>query len=144
MRQDNVTKQPNKIVINILLAVLGVLALMIVIPIVATGGKAIQTDKSSSKAKYTEFERQQGLAMVTVEKGLKCPKSAEFSTNDSDWIVSNENGLIVVSSFVDANNEFNAKVRNTFIVKYKYNAESEEYAVKYLKIGDNVIYNYIS
>jgi hypothetical protein len=144
MEQGNIAKKPNKTVRNILLAILGVLVLMIVIPIVATGGKAIQTDKSSSKAEYAEFERQQRIAKTAVEKGLKSPKSAKFSTDDKDWIVSDENGLIVVSSFVDANNEFNATLRNTFTVKYKYNAESKEYAVKYLKIGDDIIYDYIS
>lgn len=63
-------------------------------------------------------------AQIDVEDILKSPKSAEHP-NRSDYIIKRDGENYEVTSYVDADNSFGAKIRTYYIVKYKWDGNTD-------------------
>jgi len=55
-----------------------------------------------------------------VKSNLKSPKSANFPFNDYRYSIS-ENNTIIIESYVDAKNSYNAEIRTNYRIELKFN-----------------------
>lgn len=60
-----------------------------------------------------------------IRDRIKTPTTAEFPWSADDATTYEGDSIFVISSYVDYQNEFSAKIRSKYIAKLKYNGESK-------------------
>ncbi len=85
------------------------------------------------------------IAQEIVSNNLKSPKSADFPSLWSDEVKMKRNkDMIIVQSYVDAQNSFGALVRNQWTVEFKIlDIDSFSYEIVYINIDGNTAGEYI-
>lgn len=77
-----------------------------------------------------------------VDQVLKAPSTAEYPGSWYDplngWGMQKKNNIVTVSSYVDAENSFGAKLRTTFIIQFKMNDDGSG-SLTYFKFGNKVV-----
>lgn len=77
-----------------------------------------------------------------INQLLKAPSTAKYPDTlfhpFKDWNMAKKNNLVTVSSYVDAENSFGAKLRTSFIIQFKMNDDGSG-TVSYVKLGNRVI-----
>lgn len=82
-------------------------------------------------------------AEIKVESVLKAPATAQFCPVNEYLVgISQEEGIAVVSGYVDSQNGFGAMIRNEFIVELRFIDDNNADCI-YLQIGDYTSGNYI-
>lgn len=80
------------------------------------------------------------IAKTIITENLKSPRSAHFPsfiTESGDVAMSKDGDLIIVQSYVDADNSFGASIRTKWTVQFKViDLDSFSYETTYIKIGD--------
>ena len=112
-------------------------AWFIVVVIVAVLFVAMQNPDKISKAEAI------AAAEIRIEFVLKAPATAQFCPVNEYLVgISQEEGIAVVSGYVDSQNGFGAMIRNKFIVELHFVDEDNTDCI-YLQIGDYTSGNYI-
>lgn len=77
-----------------------------------------------------------------VDQVLKAPSTAEYPGSWYDplngWGMQKKNNIVTVTSYVDAENSFGAKLRTTFIIQFKMNDDGSG-SLTYFKFGNKVV-----
>lgn len=74
------------------------------------------------------------ISQEAVESKLKAPKTAEFPLGYDEYEIQQNGNTYTVSSYVDAENSFGAKIRNTFTVQFEYYSDSKRYKINDISI----------
>jgi hypothetical protein len=69
------------------------------------------------------------ISQQAVEKKLKAPSTAKFPFEYDNYVIYKNGDTYTVSSYVDAENSFGAKIRSNFTVELVYHSDKEEYKI---------------
>lgn len=69
------------------------------------------------------------LSQQAVESKLKAPKTADFPVSYDNYAIHQNGDVYTVTSYVDAENSFGAKIRSNFTVELVYHSDAEEYKI---------------
>ena len=105
-------------------------------------------DENGANPEYKFYEEYDLQLLIdyckdTVESVLSSPTSAEYPDTWMDpyngWGFGKTGSILIIQSYVDSKNAFNAMIRTHFT--FKINKEDGEYSVVYFKFGDDVLVN---
>lgn len=107
------------------------LALKILIPLVVIFGimAIILMVKFPSKKEEDITPALVTIAQKEVKQNLKAPATADFPSAYSEYEFRNNGDVYYVSSYVDSENSFGAKLRSKYVIKFEYYPERKEYKI---------------
>lgn len=101
-----------------------------------------ELQKKRNTLSLTESLRMKDACKDVVNQVLKAPGTADYPGSWYDplngWGMQKVNNLVTVSSYVDAENSFGAKLRTTFVIQFKMNDDGSG-SLTYFKFGNRVV-----
>jgi hypothetical protein len=83
------------------------------------------------------------IAQMIIEDNLKNPGSANFPSQ-REIMYQKKGNLVAVKGYVEAKNDFNAKIQSNFVVEFTViNLDEWEYEINYIKIDNQESGNFI-
>ena len=95
---------------------------------------------SEEKEKEITISDLRVVAKEGIKNNIKTPATAEFLDSNEDWhvkeLATGDNNIkkYSICSYVDAENEFGAKIRNRFVVIAQFNLEKDTYQILDVKL----------
>ena len=104
--------------------------------------EAQKLEKKRNSLTLIESIRIKDKCKDVVDQVLKAPATADYPGSWynplNDWNMEKKNNVVTVSSYVDAENSFGAKLRTTFLIQFKMNDDGSG-SLSYFKFGDKVV-----